>query len=149
MPPLHGQWHTEPHGSSQGSDALFLILYPLQKLHQTQPRDAIPVCFRLSFPCLILQALALFLFFFHRRWGISLDKDPVNTNVYGIFLNVISLTLYSPSRARTYNNSVNSRVLYHWAIEESWGLYPQNRTLNLSIFWLPFSLCTLVKLSID
>ena len=26
----------------------------------------------------------------------------------------------SPSRARTYNNSVNSRVLYHWAIEESW-----------------------------
>ena len=25
----------------------------------------------------------------------------------------------SPSRARTYNNSVNSRVLYHWAIEES------------------------------
>ena len=24
----------------------------------------------------------------------------------------------SPSRARTYNNSVNSRVLYHWAIEE-------------------------------
>ena len=25
----------------------------------------------------------------------------------------------SPSRARTYNNSVNSRVLYHWAIEEN------------------------------
>ena len=24
----------------------------------------------------------------------------------------------SPSRARTYNPSVNSRVLYHWAIEE-------------------------------
>ena len=24
----------------------------------------------------------------------------------------------SPSRARTYNNSVNSRVLYHWAIED-------------------------------
>ena len=30
----------------------------------------------------------------------------------------------SPSRARTYNNSVNSRVLYHWAIEEYLsGLY--------------------------
>ena len=27
-------------------------------------------------------------------------------------------TLNSPSRARTYNPSVNSRVLYHWAIEE-------------------------------
>ena len=27
----------------------------------------------------------------------------------------------SPSRARTYNNSVNSRVLYHWAIEEYWN----------------------------
>ena len=33
----------------------------------------------------------------------------------------------SPSRARTYNNSVNSRVLYHWAIEEYYkGLYLQN-----------------------
>ena len=35
----------------------------------------------------------------------------------------------SPSRARTYNNSVNSRVLYHWAIEDytfGYVLYPQN-----------------------
>ena len=31
----------------------------------------------------------------------------------------IRSALSSPSRARTYNNSVNSRVLYHWAIEEN------------------------------
>ena len=29
----------------------------------------------------------------------------------------------SPSRARTYNNSVNSRVLYHWAIEDYQKVY--------------------------
>ena len=34
----------------------------------------------------------------------------------------------SPSRARTYNNSVNSRVLYHWAIEEylRFSMYLEN-----------------------
>ena len=46
----------------------------------------------------------------------------------------------SPSRARTYNPSVNSRVLYHWAIEDysfslrwncySFWLYTQNHTLK-------------------
>ena len=45
-----------------------------------------------------------------------------------------------PSRARTYNPSVNSRVLYHWAIEDysfslrwncySFWLYTQNHTLK-------------------
>ena len=34
------------------------------------------------------------------------------------FLEASSATLYSPSRARTCNNSVNSRVLYHWAIRD-------------------------------
>ena len=54
----------------------------------------------------------------------------------------LSLHSTSPSRARTYNNSVNSRVLYHWAIEDylfplhlsitrCMNPYPQNRTLNL------------------
>ena len=38
-------------------------------------------------------------------------KIPVNTDVYRLFSS-------SPSRARTYNPSVNSRMLYHWAIEE-------------------------------
>ena len=33
-----------------------------------------------------------------------------------LFLSLIRKN--SPSRARTYNNSVNSRVLYHWAIED-------------------------------
>ena len=37
----------------------------------------------------------------------------------------------SPSRARTYNNSVNSRVLYHWAIEEYLsGNSPSSETRN-------------------
>ena len=46
----------------------------------------------------------------------------------------------SPSRARTYNPSVNSRVLYHWAIEDysfslrwncySFWSYTQNHTLK-------------------
>jgi len=40
-----------------------------------------------------------------------LTKKPANTDVYGLSLSVIPLTLFSPSRARTYNNSVNSRVL--------------------------------------
>ena len=33
-------------------------------------------------------------------------------------LNYHNYSYSSPSRARTYNNSVNSRVLYHWAIED-------------------------------
>ena len=33
---------------------------------------------------------------------------------------VIGLFAGSPGRARTYNNSVNSRVLCHWATEEYW-----------------------------
>ena len=33
------------------------------------------------------------------------QQKPANLDVYGL--------LSSPSRARTYNNSVNSRVLYH------------------------------------
>ena len=35
----------------------------------------------------------------------------------------------SPSRARTYNNSVNSRVLYHWAIEEKWKVCGESKIL--------------------
>ena len=51
-----------------------------------------------------------------------------------------AFALSSPSRARTYNPSVNSRVLYHWAIEDysfslrwncySFWLYTQNHTLK-------------------
>ena len=50
-------------------------------------------------------------------------------------------TINSPSRARTYNNSVNSRVLYHWAIEDYFKkvLYLQNFTqiINLSLLVKP------------
>ena len=38
-------------------------------------------------------------------------------------LHVHHILLSSPSRARTYNTTVNSRVLYHWAIEEYWSYY--------------------------
>ena len=43
----------------------------------------------------------------------------------------------SPSRARTYNPSVNSRVLYHWAIEEyhlvNHGVLVNNNTFDLKM----------------
>ena len=46
----------------------------------------------------------------------------------------------SPSRARTYNITVNSRALYHWAIEEcSFAGLPsclQNRILTFTILYL-------------
>ena len=38
----------------------------------------------------------------------------------------------SPGRARTYNNSVNSRVLCHWATEE-YRLLEQHPSLQLSL----------------
>ena len=40
----------------------------------------------------------------------------------------LAMSPCSPSRARTYNPTVNSRVLYHWAIEDYFlGLWnPQN-----------------------
>ena len=39
-------------------------------------------------------------------------------------LSHIGINKNSPSRARTYNPSVNSRMLYHWAIEDYiWGAY--------------------------
>ena len=48
--------------------------------------------------------------------------------------------LNSPSRARTYNNSVNSRVLYHWAIEDySILLLPSFKTEGFyGNFWRSF-----------
>ena len=39
----------------------------------------------------------------------------------------------SPSRARTYNNSVNSRVLYHWAIED-YNYFPGVQIYNRYCF---------------
>ena len=74
MPLPPGKWHTGPHVGSQGVDALFLILCPLPRLHQTQPRCATSVCFLLTFLCLFLQALAFFLFFFNRGENFSLEK---------------------------------------------------------------------------
>ena len=48
----------------------------------------------------------------------------LSTNIYLyflvclIFIANIHCLINSPSRARTYNPTVNSRVLYHWAIED-------------------------------
>ena len=50
----------------------------------------------------------------------------------------------SPSRARTYNPSVNSRVLYHWAIEEyhlvNHGVFVNVNTfdLKMQVFFIFF-----------
>ena len=38
----------------------------------------------------------------------------------------------SPSRIRTYDQSVNSRPLYHWATEEQGGIRPPRVQLPLS-----------------
>ena len=52
----------------------------------------------------------------------------------------------SPSRARTYNPSVNSRVLYHWAIEEyhlvNHGVFVNVNTfdLKMQVFFIFFNL---------
>ena len=35
-----------------------------------------------------------------------------------VYRSLLNYSLNSPSRARTYNPAVNSRVLYHWAIED-------------------------------
>ena len=63
------------------------------------------------------------------------DSDEIRTRVTAVkgrCLNRLTMGPYkisSPSRARTYNPSVNSRVLYHWAIEDC--VYLKNWTLNL------------------
>ena len=60
--------------------------------------------------------------------------------LFPVFRTCFLMQKSSPSRARTYNPSVNSRVLYHWAIEDysfslrwncySFWLYTQNHTLK-------------------
>ena len=60
--------------------------------------------------------------------------------LFPVFCTCFLMQKSSPSRARTYNPSVNSRVLYHWAIEDysfslrwncySFWLYTQNHTLK-------------------
>ena len=65
---------------------------------------------------------------------------PVFSFLFPVFRTCFLMQKSSPSRARTYNPSVNSRVLYHWAIEDysfslrwncySFWLYTQNHTLK-------------------
>ena len=51
-------------------------------------------------------------------WMTPTGIEPVLPPWKGDVLTAWPWSQNSPSRARTYNNSVNSRVLYHWAIEE-------------------------------
>ena len=65
---------------------------------------------------------------------------PVFSFLFPVLCTCFLMQKSSPSRARTYNPSVNSRVLYHWAIEDysfslrwncySFWLYTQNHTLK-------------------
>ncbi len=48
----------------------------------------------------------------HYYW-LCCSKNPANLVFAGFFSCHLFGSLRSPSRARTYNNSVNSRVLYH------------------------------------
>ena len=57
------------------------------------------------------------------------DSNPrhlvLETNVLPTELYPYIIKLSSPSRARTYDPPVNSRLLYHWAIEDySWFRQP-------------------------
>ena len=70
--------------------------------------------------------------------------EPVNACVKGMWVNRFSNEPHGAwSRTRTYDRSVNSRLLYHWAIQENWsgkrGSNPrprpwQGRALPLSYF---------------
>ena len=50
------------------------------------------------------------------RCSIQLSYGHIFIKITEVLCNRSAIN--SPSRARTYNNSVNSRVLYHWAIED-------------------------------
>ena len=50
------------------------------------------------------------------RCSIQLSYGHIFIKITEVLCN--RSVINSPSRARTYNNSVNSRVLYHWAIED-------------------------------
>ena len=73
-------------------------------------------------------------------FSLSLFVFSVFSFLFPVFRTCFLMQKSSPSRARTYNPSVNSRVLYHWAIEDysfslrwncySFWSYTQNHTLK-------------------
>ena len=76
------------HGASRrltGGGCLVPHSLPSAKSAPNPASSAIPVYFRLTFLCLLLQAFALSLFFFHRGQEISPCKKPANADVYGLF----------------------------------------------------------------
>ena len=92
------------------------------------------LCEANSYACIsTLLCLQLTRFTPQLSWSDSNGNRTRVTAVKGRCLNRLTMEPYnqlgttdlcpikknSPSRARTYNNSVNSRVLYHWAIEEN------------------------------
>ena len=93
-----------------------LKAYLRKKKSEFKKSSAVPVCFRLPVAWHLLHPCGLFL---HLMINILQHKKPVNISVYGSSgVNHEVIYSASPSRARTYNPAVNSRVLYHWAIED-------------------------------
>ena len=64
--------------------------------------------------------------------------EPVLPPWKGDVLTAWPRSLNSPSRARTYNNSVNSRVLYHWAIEDYFLKFIPSKLHTSFSLWKPF-----------
>ena len=61
--------------------------------------------------CICQQLFWLFLTYFFRHF-------PAKNKAVKKVHRQLSVNSSSPSRARTYNITVNSRALYHWAIED-------------------------------
>ena len=69
------------------------------------------------------------------RWRFLMATDSKKAIQSWFFISVSLLHLNSPSWARTNNPSVNSRMLYHWAIEE----YLRNLFLTIVTITQSFS----------
>ena len=127
------------------------------------------LCEANSYACIsTLLCLQLTRFTPQLSWSDSNGNRTRVTAVKGRCLNRLTMEPYiqfgttnfcpikknSPSRARTYNNSVNSRVLYHWAIEDYFDCFAiikvctfktSYRLLDfLSSFITTYSLCSYV-----
>ena len=127
------------------------------------------LCEANSYACIsTLLCLQLTRFTPQLSWSDSNGNRTRVTAVKGRCLNRLTMEPYiqfgttnfcpikknSPSRARTYNNSVNSRVLYHWAIEDYFDCFAIIKVCTfktsyrwsdfLSSFITTYSLCSYV-----
>ena len=132
------------------------------------------LCEANSYACIsTLLCLQLTRFTPQLSWSDSNGNRTRVTAVKGRCLNRLTMEPYiqfgttnfcpikknSPSRARTYNNSVNSRVLYHWAIEDYFDCFAIIKVCTfktsyrwsdfLSSFITTYSLCSYVHCHIS